>query len=161
MKNTMKINNHGFSLIEVCIASIILLILLIPIFTIMSKGNSGTIHNRNELTARQYASNIIAYCNLIPFNSPELIEGNDKLDKLKLNFTNNELIKLKDNAPINLNDIDPTFKKLIKEKTLSIKDIEMKELPYKYKLFTVKIEWLEPGKTQNSVVEISELRSEL
>ena len=156
-----KIDRQGFSIIEVCIASAILLVLLIPIFTILSKGNSGTIHNRNEITARQYASNIIAYCNLIPFNSPELVEGEDQLDKLSLDLNNNDLIKLKNNDPINLNDIDPTFLKLIKSKKLTIKDIQLNELPAKYKLFSVKIEWLETGKTKNSSVEISELRSEL
>ena len=135
--------------------------MLIPIFTILSKGNSGTIHNRNEITARQYASNIIAYCNLIPFNSPELNEGDNQLDKLNLDLNKNDLIKLNSNDPINLNDIDPSFVKLIQKKQLSIKDIEMKDLPFKYKLLTIKIEWLEPGKKMNNSVEISEFRSEI
>lgn len=161
MKKLMKIYNRGFSLIEVCIASVIFLILLIPVFTVLSKGNSGTIHNRNEVTARQYASNIIAYCNLIPFNSPELTEGDDQLEKLSLDLSKNDLIKLNEGDSINLNDIDPTFVKLIKHKSLSIKDVEMNELPLKYKLFTVKIEWLETGKTKSNTIEISELRSEL
>ena len=152
-------NIHGFSLLEVSIASIILLILLIPIFTILSKGSSGTIHNRNEITARQYASNIIAYCNMIPFNSPELNEGDDILGNLNLNFDKNNYIKLKNN--IDLNDLDESFLKLVKLKKLSIKNIEMNDIPCKHKLITFRIEWLEPGKTTNNSVEMSGLVSEL
>lgn len=151
----------GFSIVEICMACVILLILLIPIFTLMSKGTSGTVHNKNEFCAKQLAANIIAYCNLIPFNSPEISEGEDILDKLKLNSEENELINLNENKIINIADVDKSFLKLIKVKKVSIKDIEFAELPNRYKYITVRIEWLESGKTQNNFIEMSGMIKEI
>ena len=151
----------GFSIVEICIACVIFMILLVPIFTIMSKGNSGAIHNKNEFSAKQLASNIIAYCNLIPFNSPEIIEGEDIINKLKLNSQENDLIEIDGNKQINFAEIDENFLRLIKVKKVSVKDIEMSELPYKYKFVTVRIEWLEPGKTVNNSIEMSGMITEI
>ena len=101
-----KYRKQGFSIVEIGVACTILLVFLIPIFTILSKGNSGTLHNRNEFAARQFASNIIAYCNIIPFNSPELNEGEDIFEKLKLNLNGNEYFKLSNNKQVNLKEVD-------------------------------------------------------
>lgn len=136
------------------------MILFIPIFTLMSKGTSGTIHNKNEFSAKQLASNIIAYCNLVPFSSPEIAEGEDIIDKLKLNSEENNLINL-NNKKINIADIDESFLKLIKVKKVSIKDIEFSELPYRYKYVTVRIEWLETGKKVNDFIEMSGMIKEI
>ncbi len=159
--NNYSSKRNGFSIVEICIACVIFMTLLIPIVTIMSKGNSGAIHNKNEFSAKQLAANIIAYCNLIPFNSPEISEGENIIDKLKLNFNENDLIKINGNKIINIAAVDESFLKLIKVKKVSIKDIDITELPYKYKLVTVRIEWLEPGKTTNNHLEISEMITEI
>lgn len=153
-------NKKGFSLVEICMACVILMILFIPIFTLMSKGTSGTIHNKNEFSAKQLASNIIAYCNLVPFSSPEIAEGEDIIDKLKLNSEENNLINL-NNKKINIADIDESFLKLTKVKKVSIKDIEFSELPYRYKYVTVRIEWLETGKKVNDFIEMSGMIKEI
>ena len=58
----------GFSAIEICVVGAILTVFLIPVFTLMSQGSSGTIRNRNEIIAQQYASNYIAYCNVETFD---------------------------------------------------------------------------------------------
>ena len=155
-----KYRKQGFSIVEIGVACTILLVFLIPIFTILSKGNSGTLHNRNEFAARQFASNIIAYCNIIPFNSPELNEGEDIFEKLKLNLNGNEYFKLSNNKQVNLKEVDESFMNLVKAKSVSIKDIIINEIPYKYKFVTVKIEWLEPGKTVNNSVEMTGLVTE-
>ncbi len=152
----------GFSIVEICIGCLIFMILLLPIFTIMSKGTSGTIHNKNEFSAKQLASNILAYCNLLPFKSPEINEGEDIIDKLKLNFEENSLIQLNGDKKINISEIDDeNFLKLIKVKKVSVKDIKLTNSPYNYKFITVRIEWLEPGKTVNNYIEMSGLISEI
>ena len=112
--NNYSSKRNGFSIVEICIACVIFMTLLIPIVTIMSKGNSGAIHNKNEFSAKQLAANIIAYCNLIPFNSPEISEGENIIDKLKLNFNENDLIKINGNKIINIAAVDESFLKLIK-----------------------------------------------
>ena len=160
MNNRYHRQRHGFSIVEICMTCVIFMILLIPIFTIMSKGTSGTIHNKNEFSAKQLAANIIAYCSLIPFNSPELDEGEDIIDRLKLNSEENNLININDKI-INIADIDYSFQQLIKAKQVSIKDMELSELPYRYKYVTVRIEWLEPGKTANNYIEMSGMLKEI
>ena len=71
MINNIK-HKFAFSLVEICIVCAIISILLIPIFRIFSSGSSTTIYNRNEILAQQYASNLIAYCNTLPFDNEYL-----------------------------------------------------------------------------------------
>ena len=125
---------NGFSSIEICVVGAILTTFLIPVFTLMTRGSSGTIRNRNEIIAQQYASNYIAYCNVEVFDSEKLKEIEEK----EINELN---IELKNGSVINIDKTEKNFKRLV-----SIKDYpDTDERPYKYKIVTVKIEWEQLG----------------
>lgn len=130
----------GFSIIEICIVGVILTVFLVPIFTLMSRGSSRTIHNRNEILAQQYASNYIAYCNVLPFNSEKLAEVEEK-DINELN------IELK-NDVINIDKTEDIFKRFV-----SIKDFPRTDKrPFNYKVVTVKIEWQQLGEKKREFI---------
>ena len=160
---------HGFSLVEICIACIILMVLIVPVFTLLSQGNSGTTQNKNEIYARAYASNILAFCNLIPFNSKAIkddieieLDGNPDVNTIKEKL--GLVLKPDDNPKIiDLNfdeDIYKSFLQLLVKRKISIKNVKVGEWGYNYKLVLVKIEWKEAGKAVNNSVEISGLVSE-
>ena len=110
---------NGFSSIEICVVGAILTTFLIPVFTLMTRGSSGTIRNRNEIIAQQYASNYIAYCNVETFDGKELKETEEK----EINELN---IELKDGSVINIDKTEKNFKRLV-----SIKDFpDTDERPY-------------------------------
>ena len=60
--SSYKNRKEAFTLVEICIAAIIIILFLLPMFTLLSQGNKGTLHNRNEIYARNYATNILNYC---------------------------------------------------------------------------------------------------
>ncbi len=133
---------NGFSLVEISIVGAILLIFLIPIVTLMSRGSSGTIRNRNEILAQQYASNYIAYANLQKFDSEKMNETTEEksVEELKLE-KNGEIFAL-------IDKVDDLFNRYVTIKDFPATD----EIPYNYKVVTVRVEWLQPGeKTKRSV----------
>ncbi len=133
-----KIN--GFSIIEICIVGVILTVFLVPVFTLMTRGSSRTIHNKNEILAQQYASNIIAYCNVLPFDSEKLAEVDEK-DICELN------IELKDDV-INIDKTEDIFKRFV-----SIKDFpRTDQRPYNYKIVTVRVEWQQTGEKKREFI---------
>ncbi|MBQ3643080.1 MAG: hypothetical protein II961_00650 [Candidatus Riflebacteria bacterium] len=150
------INNNykkikGFSLVEISIVGAILLIFLIPVITLMSRGSSGTIRNRNEILAQQYASNYIAYSNLQKFDSEKLQETTEEklVDELKLE-KNGETFALIDKLE------DDLFKRYVSIKDFPATD----EIPYNYKVVTVRVEWLQPGEKNKRNVTMSGLVNE-
>ena len=151
---------QGFSLVEICIACIIVMLLLVPVFTLLTQGNSGTTQNKNEIYARAYASNILAFCNLIPFNSKAIkddieieLDGNPEVNTIKEKL--GLVLKLDDKE-----DFYNNFLQLLVKRKISIKNVKVGEWGYNYKLVLVKVEWKEPGKAVNNSVEISGLVSE-
>ena len=146
-----KIQNRlkGFSAVEICVVGVILTVFLVPVFTLMTRGSSGTIRNRNEILAQQYASNFIAYCNVVPFESEKIAEVNEKV----INELN---IELKDGNTVNIDKTEDIFKR-----TISIKDYpETNDRPYKYKIVSVKIEWEQVGEKKKRDLTMSGLVSE-
>ena len=133
-------HNKGFSIIELCVACSILLVLLIAVFMLMTQGNSVTTQNRNEIIAKQYASNILAYYSLIPYedikDSDKLILKNDKCS-----------INIDETMEASFLNLEPKNKRNIR-----IEEFKSESLPFKYKLITVTIEWKEPNKPHNSKV---------
>ena len=129
-------------MVEICLVCGIIFILLVPVFNLMSKGSSTTIYNRNEILAQQYASNLIAYCNSVPFDNECLNDSEGKSV--------------------------PTL--MIKDKEEKIEDIFTRTLSVntylddvsnrKYKLVNVKIEWQESGETEKHNVIMSGVVSE-
>ncbi len=149
--------SKGFSFVEIAIVCVILLILLIPIFTLFSRGSTGTVRNRNEILAQQYASNVISYCNIVPFDDVILkTENGKKTDVI------GEL-KIKDIAD-GIDDIDISIPIELGEtasKTITVTDFpRTEEWPYKYKLVTVKVAWLQPGETKVRDITMTGLVSE-
>ena len=135
VKNRIK----GFSIVEVCVVCAILTVFLIPVFTLLSRGSSGTIRNRNEILAQQYASNYIAFCNVAPFDSEDLVEVNEK--------NCNEL---------NIDKTEDIFKRIV-----NIKDYpETDDRPYRYKIVTVKVEWQQVGEKKQRDLTMSGLVTE-
>lgn len=135
------------------------MVILVPVFTLMTQSNSGTIHNRNEILARQYTSNVIAYCNLIPFNDSFLDECEDKtLSDLKLEVGEDG------NNDVNLENIEESFKNIIvaDSKKISVKNYTetIGNWVYKYKVVTVKLAYTEKGKTDPRTVEMTGLVTE-
>ena len=139
--NSIK-NKSAFTLVEVSIVCGIIVILLVPVFTLMSKGSSTTIRNRNEILAQQYASNLIAYCNAVPFDDDYLTDSEgrsipelsvkDKLEKVEDIFT----------------------------RTLSVSTFVDDVSGCKYKLVSVKVEWQQPGELNKHNVIMSGLVNE-
>ena len=143
-------NNKGFSIIEICIVCVVLMILLIPVFTIMSQGNAGTVQNRNEILARGYAANIIAYYNIVPYSEVKELTQ-DKLNSLVLE--NNEF-----NFKIDMNDLGKDFEKF--KNLLSNTSVKVKEFKNQfnnYKVVSVTVEWKEPNKKTPNIVSLSSM----
>ena len=150
-----KISKKAFSLVEICMVCAILSFLWIPFFTLMTKGSSNTIRNRNEILAQQYASNVIAYCNILKFDDDFLKETDEKIiGSGTLNLTVSNDIK------INMDITEEGFSK-IATRTISIRDYDpgdsISYFPYKYKIVSSKVEWLQPGETMTRNVTVTGL----
>ena len=154
MKKQKKIKK-AFSLVEICVVCAILSFLWVPLFTLMSKGSSGTIRNRNEILAQQYASNVIAYCNILKFDDDFLKETEEKIiGSGTLNLT------LANDIKINMDITEESFSK-IATRTISIRDYNpsnsISYFPYKYKIITSKVEWFQQGENKIRNVTITGL----
>mgnify|MGYP003478693908 FL=1 len=149
IRKRIKNSLTGFSIVEICVVVAILTVFLLPVFALMSRGSSGTIRNRNEILAQQYASNYIAYCNVVPFDSDKIAEVNEKVV--------NELnIELKDGSSINIDKTEDIFQRIV-----SIKDYpDTNDRPYKYKTVSVKIEWQQVGEKKKRELIMSGLVTE-
>ncbi len=137
-------SKSGFSLVEISIVCIILGLCLVPVFTIMSKGSSGTIRNRNEILAQQYAANLLAHCNIMAFDDDFLKPRKDSIVK------GDELI-LTLNGVETKNEIKEEGFNKIATRTITIENFNPTDWPYKYKVITVKVEWLQPGEPKHNV----------
>ncbi len=151
-----KNRNKGFSFVEICVLCVILLILLIPIFTIMSRGSSGTVRNRNELLAQQYASNVIAYCNALPFDDQFLkLEGNSQTKEI----TDLVIKDIPGQENINIELASELGENA--SKTITISNFEKTEnWPFNYKLVTVNVVWLQAGEIKPRNITMTGLVSE-
>lgn len=160
MNNTFNYKK-AFSLVEISIVCGVLMILLIPVFTMMSQGNKSTVQNRNELLANEYALNIISYVNLINYDDIffQHYDSNYSLlgDELILDDGHGK--------KINLNDLGESFEGLRNLKPeVYIKIIDnpgnTSNWSYKCRVVSVKIEWKEPGLTNKQVIEKTGLVTE-
>ena len=149
IRKRIKNSLTGFSIVEICVVVAILTVFLLPVFALMTRGSSGTIRNRNEILAQQYASNYIAYCNVVPFDSDKIVEVNEKVV--------NELnIELKDGSSINIDKTEDIFQRIV-----SIKDYpDTNDRHYKYKIVSVKIEWQQVGEKKKRELIMSGLVTE-
>lgn len=139
-------SKKAFTLIEICLACIVLMLILLSVFALMQQGNIGTVHNRNEIIAKQYASNIIAYYNLIPFK--DVVE----LDEFVLKNENGFNVNLDEKLEASFKNLEPKKKSKVR-----IKHFKNQNWPYEYKFVTVTVEWKEPGKSNNNKVTMTGL----
>ena len=148
LKYNNKRYNKGFSIIEISIVSVIIMVLMIPVFTLLSQGNAGTVHNRNEILARNYAANIIAYLNLLSYND---IKDMNKDELSSLALENKDT-----NLKIELNDLGKNFE-LFKNLDFNsfVKVKEFNNQLNKYKVVSVTVEWKETNKKTTSSVSLS------
>lgn len=132
----------AFTIVEICLVCAIIIILLVPVFSLMTRGSSTTIYNRNEILAQQYASNLIAYCNAVPFD--------------------NEYLKDSDGRSIPVLKVNDKEEKIedIFTRTLSVITYVDDVSERKYKLVSVKIEWQESGEANKHNVIMSGVVSE-
>lgn len=141
----------GFSLAEVCVVCGILMVFLIPVFTLMSRSSSGTIRNRNEILAQMHCSNAIAFCNATKFDDDFLKVCDD--------------VSISEGLSINLGsskislDIEGEDKNIF-TRTKTIQDFTQDTWPYKYKLVSIKVQWLQPGERDKRSVKMTGLITE-
>ena len=146
--NSKNKNNKAFSIVEICIVSIIIMVVMIPVFTLMTQGNAGTVHNRNEIIARSYAANIIAFFNLLPYNDVKEL-NKEELNSLALENTDA-------NLKVNLNDLGKNFeyfKNLDFNAFVKVKEFDNRL--NKYKVVSVTVEWKEINKKTKSSINLS------
>ncbi len=137
-----KINNKGFSFIEIAITCIVMAVIFVPIFTLLSKGNEGTIHNRNEILAREYAANIIAYYNLKQYDEIKQPNSDDYLKSIVLESEDKKF-------KVDLSDLGKNFeafKNLNFTPKVNIEEFSSDNWAYKYKFISVTVEWKESNK---------------
>lgn len=162
----IRYKKTGFSLIEICIACCVLGVLMVPIFTMMSKGTAGTVHNKNEILARQYAANLLAYCNLLNYNDDFLkAKSNEKFKirekSLPLKLSDGSNIDLSEtNKVFDIVDSFESFKNIDSEATITIVEFPKDDNWSGYKTVSVKVEWKDASKPKKDNVEITGLISE-
>ncbi len=149
------ITKNAFSLVEISVVCGILAIFLLPVFTLMSKGSSGTIRNRNEILAQQYASNVIAYCNILKFDDDFLKQTEEKIIG-----SGTMTLTVSDDIKISMDITEDGFSK-IATRTISIRDFKpgnsIAYFPYKYKIISSKVEWQQPGESKAHNVTVTGL----
>ncbi len=141
----MNIRKKAFSIIEISIATGVLMCLLLPVLTMMTRSSKGTIRNKYEILAQMHCSNIIAICNSRPFNH-EMMKETEERDVGE--------IEIKAGAIIKKFDLDEAEKNIFK-RTITIKDFSSDDLPYKYKLIIAKVEWNQSGEKKRNVMMAS------
>ncbi len=149
MKRINKLSKKAFTLIEISVACVVLILILFNVFLLMQQGNKGTVHNRNEIIAKQYASNIIAYYNLIPFKDVV------PLDEFVLKNENGFNVNIDEKMEASFKNLEPQ-----KKCSVRIEPYKNDDWPYEYKFVTVTVEWKEPGKTKNEKVTMTGLVAE-
>ena len=140
--------NKGFSIIEICIVCVIIMVVMVPVFTLLSQGNAGTVHNRNEIIARSYAANVINYLNLLSYAEVKEL-SKEELGLLALEYADT-------NLKIDLNDLGKnfeSFKNLDFKASIKVKEFENQY--NKYKVVSVTVEWKETNKKTISSVSMS------
>ena len=154
-------NKKAFSLVEISILCGVFLILMIPVFKMMSQGNKTTVKSRNEILANEYALKIISYVNLINYDDMffQHYDSNYSLLGEELILDDGQGKK------INLNDLGECFegfRSLKPEVFIKIIDNpgNTSYWSYKCKVVSVKIEWKEPGLTNKQIIEKTGLVTE-
>lgn len=128
MKTNLK-KTLAFSLVEIFVALICLSVLLLPIYSIFDQGTAGTRQVKNEIVAQQYATNLLGYLCLFPYDHKYLAPVIDKeFDRLVLEM---------DSEALSL-DLDKQY-----SRKLTISEFVSPQWPVKYKVLNVSVSWHE------------------
>ncbi len=128
MKSELK-RNSGFSMVEIVVALTCMTVLLLPVYLIFDQGTSGTRQVKNEIIAQQYATNLLGYLCIFPYDHKFLSPMVDrKFDSLKLEM-GSEALSL---------DLDKRF-----SRNLTIREFVSPQWPIKYKVLNVSVSWKE------------------
>ncbi len=118
---------RAFSLVEVLLAMICFSLLIIPLYSVFSHGNYGTMQVRHEVVAQQHAANLLSYLNLFPYDHPHLAVCIDKdFEKLNLEM-GAEALAL---------ELEKSY-----SRKLTIQEFAPDEWPVSYKVITVTMTW--------------------
>lgn len=122
-------NRKAFSLVEIMVAIICLAVVLIPLTTMFSAGSSDTIHNRNDILARQHTANLLDYAYSLAYSDTFLLPGNNRAVPSVSFKAGSEDITL---------DMEDIF-----SRSISVEEIKPANWRYSYKLIKVSVEWQE------------------
>jgi type II secretory pathway pseudopilin PulG len=121
--------NYGFSLVEIVVALTFLTVLLIPVYLIFDQGTTGTRQVKNEIVAQQYATNLLGYLCIFPYDHKHLTPVVDQnVDSLVLKM---------DSEALSL-DLDKRY-----SRKLTIREFVSPHWPVKYKVLNVSVSWKE------------------
>ncbi len=123
----IKKQSHAFSLIEVLFAIVCFSMLIIPLYSLFSQGNYGTVQVRHEVLAQQHASNLLSYLYLFPYDHPHLAPCEDKdFEHLNLEMGVESLAL----------ELDKPY-----SRKLGIQEFSSADWPVRYKVITVTLSW--------------------
>lgn len=77
------LRKHGFSMVELMIALIFISFAFLPIYNLFRFGSQGTTNNVNEVTATNYASDMVNFVRDLRYYQIE--QAGDSSDKIELN----------------------------------------------------------------------------
>lgn len=133
--------NKGFSITEVMIACLALGIMLLPVFTIFSRGTAGTTKNKNDILAQQHAANLLAYASALSYDDDFLKPGEQKVKEKVVNSS--------DGTEIDLSITEEFF-----DRTMNIQEYKIDAISRAYKLVTVVVDWQQTGTKEANKKEV-------
>lgn len=127
----MRTQKTGVSLVEALVAIAFLMVILGPLINLFSQSVAGTILNRDEMLANDYAADLIAVARTLPYHDLPVVE------RLNLNYM------VADNYAEK--PLEEGFNRY-----MSV--IEFTDVPnsvFQYKVIIVEIEWDSSGITRS------------
>lgn len=133
-------NKTGFSLVEIMIGCIMLSILLVPVFSMLSRGNVETSLSKSDMLAQQYAANLLAYVTSLDFDNS--LNSAAKGTSHSVGDIDWKNIVAKNNATMDLSV--PDGQQFVTKINIPPDSI-VSHNGHDYKLVTVNVSWKVPG----------------
>ncbi len=136
MRNFRKANLSGFSFVEIALAILIIGLIMVPLFSMLTMSNSGSVKNKNDILAQHYAANLLAYASTLTYEDSFLKTCNNKeANQLTISSAGEDLKMT----------MEPRFKR-----TYSVEEISPSNWKYSYKLIKATIKWEENQKEERT-----------